>query len=189
MPIELAQTGPVTAVARGRVKAGADADFELAMRGFVDFALASPGNRGIDVLRPHPGGSREYTVVNHFVDWTARSAFKETPDYREWMARLSELTEKDTYLEERDGLGGWFTPPGAPCPAPPARIKMALVTLLGVYPLTSTFPVLGSWLLPTWHPLLLNVLITGAIVAALTWVIMPRLTRVFARWLFAEKLA
>jgi antibiotic biosynthesis monooxygenase (ABM) superfamily enzyme len=66
---------------------------------------------------------------------------------------------------------------------------MALVTLLGVYPLTSTFPVLGSWLLPAWHPLLLNVLITGAIVAALTWVIMPRLTRVFARWLFAEKLA
>ena len=185
MPVELAQTELVTAVARGRVKLGAEADFERAMLEFVAFALASPGNRGIDVLRPQPGGSREYTVVNHFVDWTARNTFKAAPDYRHWMARLSELTERDPYIEERDGLGGWFSPPEAPCPAPPARIKMALVTLLGVYPLTSILPVLGTWLLPTWHPLLLNVFITAAIVAALTWVIMPILTRVFARWLFA----
>ena len=178
---------PVTIMVRRRVKPGAEVDFERAMHEFVDFALAFPGSRGIDVLRPQPGGSREYTVVGHFVDRTARNAFKEAPDYRAWKARLRQLTEQDPYMEERDGLAGWFTPPEAPRPAPPARIKMALVTLLGVYPLTSSLPVLVSWLLPTWHPLLLNVFVTAAIVAALTWVVMPILTRVFARWLFAGK--
>ena len=178
---------PVTVVVRRRVKPGAEVEFERAMREFVGFALAFPGNRGIDVLRPQPGGSRQYTVVDRFADWNARNAFKESPDYRAWMARLSEFTEHDTYIEERDGLGGWFTPPEAPKPAPPARLKMALVTFVGVYPLTSSLPVLGNWLLPTWHPLLVNVLVTGAIVAALTWIIMPVLTRVFARWLFAGK--
>jgi uncharacterized protein len=177
----------VTVVVRRRVKPGAEADFERAMHEFVDFALAFPGNRGIDVLRPQPDGSREYTVIGHFADWPARNAFKAAPDYRAWMARLRELTEQDPYIEERDGVGGWFSPPESPRRAPPARIKMALVTLLGVYPLTATLPVLGAWLLPAWHPLLVNVLVTGAIVAALTWIIMPVLTRLFARWLFAAK--
>jgi len=177
----------VTVVVRRRVKPGAEADFERAMREFIGFALAFPGNRGIDIVRPQPGGTRDYTVVDRFADWSARRAFKESPDYRAWMRRLRELSEQEPYIEEHDGLGGWFTPPEAPRPSPPAQIKMALVTFLGVYPLTSTLPPLGNWLLPTWHPLLSNVLVTGTIVAALTWVIMPVLTRVFARWLFGPK--
>jgi uncharacterized protein len=178
---------PVSVVVRRRVKPGAEAEFERAMQDFIGFALAFPGHRGIDVLRPEPGGSREYTVVDHFVDSSARKAFKEAPDYRAWMIRLRELTEQDPYIEERAGLGGWFTPPDALRPSPPAQIKMALVTFLGVYPLTSTLPPLGSWLLPEWHPLLVNVLVTGTIVAALTWIVMPVLTRLFAPWLFGHK--
>ena len=172
---------------RRRVKRGVEGAFERAMREFVAFALTFPGNHGIDVLRPVPGGSRVYTVVGRFVDRTARNAFMDAPDYRSWMARLGELTEEDPYVEERDGLGGWFTPPDAQCPRPPARIKMAAVTLLGVYPLTSSLPKLGGWLLPTWHPLLLGVLVSAIIVASLTWIVMPILTRIFARWLFAVK--
>ena len=181
------RTEPVTVVVRRRVKPGAEADFELAVRALVAFALAFPGNHGVDVLRPQPGGSREYTVVHHFSDWRARRAFKDAPEYRAWMVRLRELTEQDPYIEERDGLGGWFTPPESPRPAPPARIKMALVTLIGAYPLTAALPRLGTWLLPTWPPLLLNVLVTAMIVAGLTWVVMPVLTRVFARWLFPPR--
>lgn len=63
---------------------------------------------------------------------------------------------------------------------------MALVTFVGVYPLTSALPPFFGWLLPGWHPLLVNVIVTGLIVAALTWAIMPVLTRVFARWLFGR---
>ena len=180
-------SAPVTVVVRRRVKPGAEADFERAMREFIGFALAFPGNRGIDVVRPQPGGSREYTVVDRFADPSARQAFKDTPDYRAWMRRLRDLSEQDPYIEEHSGLGGWFAPPEATRPSPPARIKMALVTFVGVYPLTSTLPPLGSWLLPTWHPLLVNVFVTGTIVAALTWVVMPILTRVFAPWLFGRK--
>ena len=69
----------------------------------------------------------------------------------------------------------------------PTLLAMALVTFLGVYPLTSTLPPFGNWLLPTWHPLLVNVVVTGTIVAALTWPVMPILTRVFSPWLFGRK--
>ena len=43
---------PLTLVVRRRVRAGGEAAFEDAMREFIAFALASPGNRGINVLRP-----------------------------------------------------------------------------------------------------------------------------------------
>ena len=176
---------PVTVVVRRRVKPGAEAAFESAMQDFIRFALGSPGNRGINVVRP-ASSSREYTVVDRFSDAAARQAFKATPAYGEWMRRLRELSESDPYIEERSGLGGWFSLPGAPRASQPAQVKMALVTFLGVLPLTAGLPPLFAWLLPAWHPQLANVLVTALIVAALTWAIMPLLTRVFARWLFGR---
>jgi hypothetical protein len=176
---------PVTVVVRRRVKPGSEAAFESAMHEFIRFALGFPGNRGINVVRPGTG-SREYTVVDRFADEGARRSFKASPDYREWMRRLRELSESDPYIEEQSGLGGWFAAPSALQPSRPAEIKMALVTFLGVYPLTSSLPPFFAWLLPGWHPLLVNVVVTGLIVAALTWAVMPLLTRVFSRWLFGR---
>lgn len=176
---------PVTVVVRRLVRPGAEAAFESAMQDFIRFALGYPGNRGINVVRPG-AGSREYTVVDHFADARARESFKTSPDYREWMRRLGALSESDPYIEEQSGLCGWFTPPSASRPAAPAELKMALVTFLGVLPLTSALPPLFAWLLPSWHPLAANVLVTALIVALLTWPVMPLLTRVFARWLFGR---
>jgi uncharacterized protein len=177
---------PVTVVSRRRVKPGEEAAFEEAMRQLIQFALSFPGNRGIDVVR-HPGGTREYTVIHHFADLDARRAFKESADYRQWMSRLRDLTEHDPYITEQAGLGGWFTPPGEPRPSPLARVKMALVTFLGAYPLMSTLQPLLALLLPGWHPLLRNVVGAAAAVASLTWLVMPLLTRVFAGWLFGAR--
>lgn len=177
---------PVTVVVRRRVKPGSEAAFESAMRDFIRFALAFPGNRGINVLRPAADGTREYTVVDRFANPAARQAFKASPDYREWMRRLRELTEHEPYIEEQGGLGGWFTPLTAPRPTMPSQLKMALVTFVGAYPLTSALPTLFEWLLPSWHYLVVNVVITALIVAALTWLVMPLLTRLLASWLFGE---
>lgn len=176
---------PVTVVVRRRVKPGAEAAFESAMQDFIRFALSFPGNRGIHVVRPG-AGSREYTVVDRFADPAARQAFKDMPGYGEWMHRLRELSETDPYIEEQSGLGGWFTPPGATQPSARAQLRMALVTFLGVLPLTAALPPLFAWLLPTWHPQLANVLVTALIVALLTWPVMPLLTRVFTPWLYGR---
>lgn len=181
-----AGTQPLTVVVRRRVRPGSETDFEAAMQGFINFALAFPGNLGIHVLRPGPGPAREYTVVDRFVDQAARQAFKDSADYLEWMRRLRALTESEPHIEEQGGLAGWFTLPGSPRPLPPQRYKMAAVTFLGVFPLTSTLPPLFQWLLPGWHPLVVNAIATTLIVVSLKWLVMPLLTRLFARWLFKE---
>jgi antibiotic biosynthesis monooxygenase (ABM) superfamily enzyme len=174
----------VTVVVRRRTKPGCEATFEEEMQRFIAFALAFPGNRGIHVLRSEQTNPREYTVVDRFADTEARRAFTASENYKTWMKRLRELTQEDPHIEEMQGIAGWFTIPGEPAHKAPPKRKMALVTFLGVYPLTSLLPPFFAKLLPDWHPLLRNVLVTGLIVALLTWVVMPNLTKLFRKWLF-----
>lgn len=177
----------VTVVVRRRTKPGCEQPFEQAMQQFITFALSSPGNRGIHVLRSEESNPREYTVVDRFSDADTRRAFTETDTYRDWMTRLREFTEGDPHIAEMEGLAGWFTLPDKPGHRPPPKPKMALVTFLGVYPLTSILPPFFGKLLPEWHPLLRNVLVTGLIVALLTWVVMPNLTKLFRHWLWTDE--
>lgn len=174
----------VTIVVRRRTRPGCEADFEQAMREFIAFALASPGNLGIHVIRSEQAHPREYTVVDRFADADSRRAFTAREAYREWMLRLRELTVADPLIEEMHGLSGWFALPDQPTAPHPPEWKMALITFVGVYPLTSLLPPLFASRLSAWHPLVQNLLVTGIIVALLTWVVMPALTRLFRRWLF-----
>jgi antibiotic biosynthesis monooxygenase (ABM) superfamily enzyme len=177
---------PITAVVRRRIRPGVQAEFETAMQEFIHHALTFPGHRGISVLRPAGNSPRDYTVVDQFVDRAARRAFTSSPAYRSWMARLGVLTEGDPVIVELEGLNSWFIPSAGSAGARPHKGKIAVVTFIGVYPLTSLLPPLLGRLLPTWHPLIVNVAVSGLIVALLTWVIMPRLTRIFAGWLYDE---
>jgi hypothetical protein len=63
------------------------------------------------------------------------------------------------------------------------RWKVAVVTLLGVYPVSL---VIGLTFAPPLHklPLALNLFVVSAlIVACLTWLVMPALTKLFHQWL------
>lgn len=174
----------LTVIVRRRVKRGAEIEFESAMHEFIRFASHFPGHLGIHVLRPNLAANGEYTVVDRFVDKESRQAFTATAQYAEWMQRLKAYSDDDPHIQEYGGLSGWFTLPERPTEKPPTQVKMALVTFVGVYPLTSTLPKLCAQLLRSWSPLLVNVVGTGLIVVLLTWVIMPLLTRLFAPWLF-----
>jgi len=178
---------PVTVVVRRRVKSGHESDFEAAMREFIRFAIAQPGNLGLHVLRPERSGGREYTVVDRFVDADARRRFKDSTEYRAWMRHLREFCDEEPYIEEMGGLAGWFTLPDMPTAKPPPRYKMAAVTLMGVYPLASVLPPLFHRHLRGWPELAVSLLTNAVMVSALTWLVMPLLTRVFAAWLFPRR--
>jgi antibiotic biosynthesis monooxygenase (ABM) superfamily enzyme len=176
----------VTVVVRRRTKPGCELPFEEAMRCFIGFALSAPGNRGIQVLRSDEGNPREYTIADRFADAPARRAFTGTGAYRDWMTRLREFTEDDPHLGEMEGLAGWFTLPDKPARRPPPKLKMALLAFLGIYPLILFLPSIISSLLPAWHPLLRDAVFTGLIVALLTWVVMPALTKLLRGWLWKD---
>jgi len=176
----------LTAVVRRRVRPGAEARFEELMGGFMSFALKHPGHLGINVMRPS-NGSREYTVVDVFATEQSRRAFVAQPEYADWRDRLLEVSEGDPVIQEMGGLAAWFALPNRPPRRPPPRYKMAIVTLLGVYPLSMLVPLLvrpvGQFL-PGW---LAGLVIASIIVVTLTWIVMPTLTRLLEGWLFAKE--
>jgi antibiotic biosynthesis monooxygenase (ABM) superfamily enzyme len=173
---------PLTAIVHRRVKAGGEAKFEELMREFVVFVMQQPGHLGINVVRPAQG-SRDYTVLDHFATSEDRVRFRSLPEYKLWMERLREVSEEDPEIEETRGLAFWFGDPNHP-PRRPPKFKMALITLLGVYPLSMLFPKLVGPFTSAWPPWLKSLLIAALIVVGLTWAVMPALNKLFKKWLF-----
>jgi len=182
----MSQSDTVTVSITRTVKPGSEVEFERALHDFVQRSLALDGQLGVHIMRPAPGsGSREYGIVRKFASSEALMAFRTSPEYLEWNQRAMELTEGNGRIEVLSGLESWFTLPGAPL-RPLPKWKMALLTVLAVYP-TSLF--LGETVgrFTRLWPLPLRALIFAVLmVALLTWVVMPLLSRLFHPWLSSK---
>src|SRR5688572_15086359 len=123
------------------------------------------------MIVPPPGSdSREFGILRTFADEKERDDFYASPMFKAWEERCKPLTDGGWSYRELHGLEAWFRSPQGP----PPRWKMAIVTLLGVYPISL---LIGVVLSPQLRklPLPLNLFIVSAlIVACLTWLVMPR---------------
>lgn len=172
---------PVTVVITRAVRAGREEAFEAAVRAWVPDALGFPGHLGVHMLRPPPGG-REYGAVLKFASADAWAAFRDDPKYRAFLAAVREHLEAEPQVETVTGLESWFTPPGA-APVVPPRWKVALVSWAGV---DLTALVLTYTLVPLtagWPWVFQFLTFNAAVVAGLTWLVMPPLSRALRPWL------
>jgi hypothetical protein len=101
--------------------------------------------------------------------------------------RLASLTQDSSPLQILTGLETWFTLPEKRTVIPPSRYKMALITWLAIFPLISAINVVfGSFL--NQLPLLVRIFIlTVVLVILMTYVVMPRMSRLFAKWLYPSR--
>ncbi len=175
---------PVTTTVERRVAPGCEQEFENWARGALAAASRSAGFLGGGLLRPGTAG-REWHLVYRFATPAALAAWEGSPERRRWLDRVPEIAE-ETGKHRVTGLETWFELPGRTAPAPP-RWKMAIVTWLGVVPL-ATFFGLVVFPLIAGFPTPLRVLILPTIfVPTMTWLIMPRMTRLFSRWLYPRR--
>lgn len=172
---------PITVVVTRAVRPDCEAEFEARLREFVAATAQGPGQLGVLVVRPPHGAKvREFGILRRFADDAARAAFYASPAFAAWQASIAPLTEGPACTEVVTGMEAWFATPGV---TPPPRWRMALVTLLGVYPLSLLLPWLLRPLVSTWPAPLAGLLIAAAMVASLTWLVMPRLAHLFHAWL------
>lgn len=178
--------GGYTVVVNRRIKAGQEAAFEEAMRGFIAYAVNCPGSIAMTVLRP-VGDGRDYSVVSRFVDEAARAKFKATDAYVVWMKQLGELTEGAPQLVEQGVLEEWLRPASVTAPlVTPPRYKTALATFVGVYLLVITLNVTLGPLIAAWPFFLRHALFNACVVVLLAWVVMPLISRVLRPWLYPQ---
>jgi len=165
------------------VKPGCEAAFERALHEFVQKSLSLPGQMGVQIIRPAPGSnSRQYGVIRRFADQEALTAFRASPEYLEWNELAVDLTEGDGRAEELCGLESWFTLPGQPL-RPLPQWKMAIATYLGVVPVIMFLSLTLGRLIQNWNFILNNIVFNAFVVALLTWVVMPLITRALHGWL------
>jgi uncharacterized protein len=175
----MAAGSEVVSVIRHHVKPGGEPEYERWSKDVLPIAQAFPGHQGVTIIRP-PAGSRIYTVVLHFDTIEHLRGWLESPTRQQLLARIEPHLSSGIEVEIRPGLEVWMPPPGQ---APARPYKQFLLVWSVIYPLQLVTALLMGLVLtePLWLRALLG---TGLVVAVMTWIIMPRYTRLVAGWLY-----
>ncbi len=176
----------MTVVASRRVKPGREQEFEEWVSGILGAAAEFPGYLGSNVIRPSESGDNEFQIVFKFDHASNLKRWEKSQERRLWLRKSRDLLLEEEKVRVLTGLETWFTLPSRPGEPSPPRYKMAIVTWLAVFPLATaifaiTQPVLGG--LPT---VLRKLVFTLTMVTLMTYVIMPRMTRLFSFWLYPK---
>jgi antibiotic biosynthesis monooxygenase (ABM) superfamily enzyme len=174
----------VTVVTSRRVRPGCETAFEEWLDGIGKEAAKFPGLLGRRITRPQDHARPEYVVVFKFDRYEHLCAWTESPVRAQWLEKAKPLCVdpfKETVLS---GLETWFTLPAQPGLMPPPRYKMAIMSAGVVYPLSFGLNALLRPVLSGLPAPLASLLLTVVLVVLMTWVVMPRVTRLFQRWLY-----
>ncbi len=175
---------PVTVIVRRRVKPGCEADYEAWLARLTDGAARGfQGYLGAEFHRPAQKGG-EYRSVFRFDGVEALESFERSDFRTRMMAEGEHLFAADATWERMTGLEFWFDPPPGTRVPQPSPHRMALVLIAVVFTLVLALNLVFGPLMTSW-PLPLRVLITVVIqVVLMTYVIMPRLTPLIARFIY-----
>ncbi|MEO7981991.1 MAG: antibiotic biosynthesis monooxygenase [Sporichthyaceae bacterium] len=175
---------PVTVTVARRVAVGREHEFEQWYDDIIGAACRFPGFLGSGVLRPHTA-EQDWHVVYRFADPDSLARWERSPERAEWLAKAEDLVE-ETGVSHVTGLETWFALPGRTAPAPP-RWKMAVVTLVAIVPLVLLMNLLVLPHLAGWPLVARALVLSGSLTGLMTWVVMPRVTRVFRRFLYGGR--
>lgn len=166
-----------------QVKPGCEARFREELRDFFQRSFTHEAVQGASMLMPAPGSeSREFGILRTFASERERDAFYGSAIFREWDERARTMTEGDPIYRPLHGLEAWFRSPTNP----PPRWKMAVTTLVGVYPASLLLgETVGQWT-HAWPVPARAAVFAALMVVLLTWVVMPVVTRVLHGWLHPE---
>ena len=176
---------PATGVASRRVEAGREGEFEEWVSGILDAVKHYPGYLGSDVLRPKDAEDDEYRIIYRFDHASNLERWEGSDERRRWLDRAEPLVREQT-VHRLTGLETWFTLPSrAGGPAPP-RYKMVVVTWMAVFPLATVLFMLLQPLLGGAPTVIRTLVFTLIMVTTMTYLIMPRMTRLFSFWLYPK---
>ena len=176
---------PVTVVVTRRVRSGREAEYEDWLKRLLAEAESLKGYLGATVQRPAADAKvREFTSVFRFDSVESLKAFEGSELRRRYLAEIVDYVEADATWQRLTGLEFWFTPPKGTMVPQPSRWRMAVVMIAVVYGLVVSIGQLVALVMGQ-APQSLRLLVTISIeVFLMTYVLMPRLTRWLARWIY-----
>ncbi|MDB9529298.1 antibiotic biosynthesis monooxygenase [Oscillatoria sp. CS-180] len=175
---------PVTAVISQQVKHNREADYERWTQRISATARQFPGHCGVTVIRPEAGICSEYVTILKFDCYAHLKGWLDSKERQRCLEEAKPLIANTSTVQILTGFETWFTLPNRKRQPAPPRYKMAILTTLAVF---GAVNLLNPLLLPLFSGLprlLSSLIITYLVVLLLTYVVMPRLTKLFYRWLY-----
>jgi antibiotic biosynthesis monooxygenase (ABM) superfamily enzyme len=175
--------GEVTEVISRNIAAGHEKDYDDWLQRFMISERQLPGYLGTTIIAPTGNISSVRFVINRFADQAALDAWESSE------VALSLIAEVSRYstLYRVTGLETWFNVPDLKTTGAPPKWKMAIVSFVAAYSISSVARyILGLYL---GQPrLLTEILMTVILVVGLTYFAMPLLSRLLRRWLYPRNL-
>ena len=172
----------ISRVVHRRAKPGCDKAYEDLVRAMLEAASHFPGYISAAVIPPKAEGE-DFQIIQRFASQKDLDRWRHSEESVTWHERLWSVVETDPEYRLLTGLEVWFAPKLVPAGSPPSRWRMTVVTWLGIYPIVA----FCLWYVAPYLdflPYLIKVaILTIMVVAAMSYVVMPRLVRWMAWWL------
>jgi uncharacterized protein len=179
--------GPVTTTVTRRVKPGHEPFYERFLEGINAAAIGFPGHLGVEVFRPASPSGGEYRVVYRFDTGEHLRAWLDSDERATWLECAEPHVIGPMRTQFLTGLETWFTLPGRRGPPPPPPYKMALLTWITIFPLITLVVVVLDPLLEGLALVPRLAITTAVTVPIMTWLAMPRITRLLRGWLYPDR--
>lgn len=176
--------GPVSLVVTREVKPGSAAAYEGLIGEIGEAARGFDPNLSMTVIKSEGDKGNQYVVVLHLTSHEALEEWERSDVRAEFRRRLEPLEQEPASFKEVTGFEYWFSLPRIAAIKPPARYKMALITMLGIYIVSVSYTyTIDRWLtaLPDHLGLIIRIVV---LIIVMTFLVMPLLSRLFARWLY-----
>jgi uncharacterized protein len=174
----------VTAVVSHLVKPGWERDYERWLHDISEVAQQFEGHMGVSLIRPQDPTYPEYAIVLKFDCYKHLKQWLDAPIRQHWIDKVKPLVQQNQEVQILTGLETWFTLPGKLVQHSPKRYKMAILSALAVFAVAQLLGATIAPALKVLHPLLRSFVLTVLTVFCLTYLVMPRVTRLFYHWLY-----
>ena len=178
---------PVTVVVTRHIKVGREREFEAWLDKIVDEAAKLEGHLGTTVIRPKDAQNPEYVIILKFDHYSNLKRWMDSDVRKRMLAEAADFGAEDSKVQVLTGLESWFSLPGRPAPLPPPRHKMVILTTAALFALVNGVAYAASPVVGGLPALVRSALLTPIIVLLMTYLVMPNLTRVCYRWLYAPR--
>jgi len=176
-----------TAVITHRVSTAQQPQYEQWLNEIGPICKASSGLLDLHIIRPVAGLTDTYTVILRYDNHQNLKNWIESENRKRLLSKIDQLlaNKEDVYINS--GLDFLFSQVGEK-PKTPVRWKQLLITWSAIFPLVVSLPLIFTpvlkWLKVPDNHLLNTLIITGAVVSLMVYVVMPRYTKLVRHWLF-----
>ena len=177
----------ITVVVSHYVKHGKEQKFEQALKQVIHQAKAFKGYEGIQTIKLDNKVESEYILLVRFDAEPNYRTWENSKTRKAWSEELKEYIVKESKVRYQEGLEFWFSLPQITNSIPPKKWKMAVLTWMVIYPMILGLSTLAGVYLNFVHPFLRMLIVSMILVSLMTYIVMPKITTVFASWIFKKK--